>query len=309
MLGGMFEKRRYGKRMKKAGNQVAIRLLRAESHVPWVLGSECESFWMILKDWPLDFFKSARYEHVSDADAANAVEAMTWWYIATVEQIRTGDEQGAATSADLLIPLRDAARDVVSPDGIALDVDEISYAITSLLIGRMPDMGEGVILLGQDYIIAGHINLLVEYAGIPLATQPPPDETDEDENEDGGDAEGLMIPVEWYYWPDDADKGYQQEMRDWHQACLAGGPNPPIPIRDVNRVVFLQENMPHELRGADVHALMESGVIRIPGQQAVETLIAYAEVGTGTTLSDAERVAFLRRHLEAIGHQSPPPPS
>ncbi len=293
MLGGMFEKRRYGKRMKKAGNQVAIRLLRAESHVPWGVAQSASCAWMILKDWPLDFFKSARYEHVSDADAANAVEAMTWWYIATVEQIRTGDEQGAATSADLLIPLRDAARDVVSPDGIALDVDEISYAITSLLIGRMPDMGEGVILLGQDYIIAGHINLLVEYAGIRPATQPPPDETDEDENEDGGDAEGLMIPVEWYYWPDDADKGYNRR-------CGTGirhASRWPIryPIRDVNGLCSFRRTCARTARGGR-HALMESGVMRIPGQQAVETLIAYAEVGTGTTLSDAERVAFLRRH-------------
>jgi hypothetical protein len=92
---------------------------------------------IVLKEWPIELFNGARYDLVSDASTADAVEAPSWWMIASIEQMANGgDSAAAATAADISLTLRDATRDAVSPDFEAADIDVIASAITRLLIGR-----------------------------------------------------------------------------------------------------------------------------------------------------------------------------
>jgi hypothetical protein len=107
---------------------------------------------------------------------------------------------------------------------------------------------------------------------------------------------GIPIPAWWYYWPPDCDPVYQAEKRAWHEHALAGEEGP-IPMPDPNRSIFLPENMPSELRGKGYEELSELGVKQIPGQEAMEGLIFFEEVGRGVQLDEAERQAFILEYL------------
>jgi len=61
------------------------------------------------------------------------------------------------------------------------------------------------------------------------------------------------MPEEWYYWPDEADEAYQAQVEQWRQDYAIGNDYPP-PIRDLNRIVFLETNME---RRADARASHE----------------------------------------------------
>ena len=61
-------------------------------------------------------------------------------------------------------------------------------------------------------------------------------------------SEGIKIPVEWYFWPDEADDVYQAEFRAWQDA-QGRGDDSPIPLRDVRRVVFLEHSAPGTATG------------------------------------------------------------
>ena len=107
---------------------------------------------------------------------------------------------------------------------------------------------------------------------------------------------GLKIPVEWYFWPDEADDVYQAELRAWQDASQRGE-HSPIPLRDVRRVVFLEHNMPPELAGLDDHQLLAEGVSRIPGSAAREYIVEDFETEQDVTLTKEQAAAVMRTHL------------
>ena len=81
------------------------------------------------------------------------------------------------------------------------------------------------------------------------------------------------MPEEWYYWPDEADEAYQAQVEQWRQDYAIGNDYPP-PIRDLNRIVFLETNMPPELQGLSVDGLIAKGVQRVPGSSAGDFIIS-----------------------------------
>jgi hypothetical protein len=107
---------------------------------------------------------------------------------------------------------------------------------------------------------------------------------------------GINIPAEWYFWPDEADAVYQAELRAWQDAHERGD-DYPIPLRDVRRVVFLEHDMPPELKGLDVGQLMAEGVTRIPGSAACAYIVEDFETEHDVTLSEEQAVEVVRTHL------------
>jgi hypothetical protein len=126
----------------------------------------------VIKEWPIELFDGARYDLVSDASTADAVDALSWWMIASIEQMANGgDRTAAATAADGKLPLRDAARDAVSPDFEAVDIDVIASAITHLLIGRHTLIHESIHLIGPNYLIVQALVNAADDVGISRQSQ------------------------------------------------------------------------------------------------------------------------------------------
>jgi hypothetical protein len=146
---------RYERRAKRAGNQLFLRLLRTPSSVSWFRPGVAFSAPIVIREWPIELFDGARYRLVTDVDMTNAVEALCWWMIATVEQVRNGgDKDAAVAAADVRLSLRDVARETVSPDSEPIDLDLIASAIARLLIGRYPDFHEAMFLIGPNSLIS-----------------------------------------------------------------------------------------------------------------------------------------------------------
>ncbi len=160
----MLAKRRYQRRVARAGDQLFHRLAATPSSVSWYARLVPSYAAYVIKEWPIELFDGARYNLVSDASTADAVDALSWWMIASIEKMANGgDSTAAATAADATLTLRDA----VSLDFEAVeDIDEIGFAITDLLIGRDPLIHESVHLIGPNYLIAHALANAAEHAGV-----------------------------------------------------------------------------------------------------------------------------------------------
>ena len=116
-------------------------------------------------------------------------------------------------------------------------------------------------------------------------------------------AEGLAIPKTWFFWPGEADSVYQARLDQW-RSDHAHDQIRPIPRRNITCVVFLDVNMPAELRGCSEEELASAGVRQVPADAAVEFILGRYEADHGVRLSDAEEGPYLRGYLEAIGASS-----
>jgi hypothetical protein len=109
----------------------------------------------------------------------------------------------------------------------------------------------------------------------------------------------LTPPNWWYFWPDAADEAYQADLAEWRKT------HDGVRLRDVNRVVFLDQNRPPELTGLTPAELREQGVIILPGQEASDLFLVYHEAANDVTLTPEQRVDVLRGHFALIGVTPP----
>jgi hypothetical protein len=297
----VFDRRGFKKRVKRASERLFRELLGAQTD--WGAGRAAFSAETVVRDWPLNFFDGADFRQISDERADNAVRAVTWWLIAFVETYidPDTDPREHIATADEAVALRDAVRPLLAESEAIVDEERILDVAALLLTGREPLASIEFAMLVPRARLASQMRALVEAsprgvarvgAGVPLTTvwEPP--------------AIGPMIPQAWYYWPDEMDEAYQSERRAWHMNAARGGEGP-APERDMDRCVFLDENMPVELRHLSEAELDARGVRGVPGQQGAEYLIAMRQLEMATEFSPAGQVAFLRDHLDRIGRKPP----
>lgn len=88
---------------------------------------------------------------------------------------------------------------------------------------------------------------------------------------------GIPVPAWWYFWERGLDQG-----------------------ADINRVLFLPENMPPELEGKTVAELDELGLRQIPGEKAMELLIQRFVDDRDVPLSAAGQRAFAEGYMRRV---------
>lgn len=87
----------------------------------------------------------------------------------------------------------------------------------------------------------------------------------------------MKIPAWWYFWP----AGHDESL-------------------DLNRVVFLEENMPPELHRLSLAELTEVGVQQIPGEKAIDLLVQDFVDARQAPLSAAAQRAFAEGYMHRI---------
>lgn len=96
--------------------------------------------------------------------------------------------------------------------------------------------------------------------------------------------------------PDEPYEGHGVRIRAWWYCWLDG-----LDLRgDVNDMVFLEDNMPPELREVPASELGERGVRQIPGETVFDLLIEQFVNAYGIVLSPAGQRAFIEGYMSRI---------